>query len=113
MQTDTTYFLLDNVRAVKEAVVEPPVEDPVDPPVEPPVDEPVVTVKYGDVNNDGMVNAGDALAVLRFTVAKEIFSKEQMVAAEVDGDQEITAKDALYILRYTVGSIAGFPVESK
>ncbi len=68
-------------------------------------------VRYGDVNEDGAVNAKDALQVLKFGVNKITFSKTQQTAAEVDGKAGINAKDALEILKYSVGKIDKFPIE--
>ncbi len=84
---------------------------------------------WGDVNADGVVNAKDALAVLRYSahpflhfgdVTKETLmeyekAKWQMVTiatlGEVSGDGRRDAKDALEILKYAVKKITKFPVE--
>ena len=88
-----------------------------------------ISCGLGDTCADGVINAKDALAVLRFavhphlhfgTITKEnIMEYEELVwkmntAAEfgdVNGDERIDAKDALEILKYAVGKITKFPVE--
>ena len=66
---------------------------------------------YGDVNNDGNVDAKDALEVLKFAVGKTNLTAEQQLLAEVVGDSNINAKDALEILKYAVNKIDAFPIE--
>lgn len=65
----------------------------------------------GDVDGNGVINATDALQVLRFSVGKTELSASQQYAAEVDGKTGINAGDALQILRYAVDLIDHFPVE--
>ncbi len=65
----------------------------------------------GDVNEDGEINAKDALEVLKFAVGKTLLTQKQQKAAEVIGDEDINAKDALEILKYSVQKINKFPVE--
>jgi hypothetical protein len=70
---------------------------------------------YGDVNCDGIVDAVDALMVLRVTVGKigqEQLTAGQLSIADVDGNEILNAVDALYILQKAVGKIDKFPVET-
>ena len=67
---------------------------------------------YGDVNQDGTVDAKDALLVLKAAVGKATLTNEQRVLANVDGDGAINAKDALLILKKAVNKIDKFPVEA-
>ncbi len=69
------------------------------------------TYKLGDINDDGIINAKDALIVLKATVGRIILSAKQEMIAEVDGKPGLNAKDALVILKYAVGRIKEFPVE--
>ncbi len=69
------------------------------------------SVTYGDIQQDGFVNAKDALFVLKYSVHKEELTKTQKLAAEVDGKEGITAKDALEILKFSVGKTKCFSVE--
>ncbi|MBR3844258.1 MAG: hypothetical protein IKM39_01990, partial [Clostridia bacterium] len=68
-------------------------------------------VLYGDLNEDKLVDAKDALIVLRIAVAKQIPTQYQKLVGDVNGDSGIDAKDALEILKKTVGKIDKFPVE--
>jgi hypothetical protein len=70
---------------------------------------------YGDVNCDGIVDAVDALMVLRGAVGKigqEQLTAGQLSIADVDGNEILNAVDALYILQKAVGKIDKFPVET-
>lgn len=67
------------------------------------IDLPVIPL--GDVNFDGNVNAIDASMVLAYyaeisTGKEDIFSPEQISAANIDGNSRIDAVDASYILAY-------------
>ncbi len=68
-------------------------------------------IRYGDPNEDGLVNAKDALQVLKYTVGKVALTENQITAAKVTGDEDINAKDALEILKFAVGKNDVFPVE--
>ena len=57
----------------------------------------------GDVNDDGVVAADDALMTLRHTVGLTVLNRSQISAADVDFDNTVTANDSLSILRYTIG----------
>ncbi len=65
-------------------------------------------IAYGDVNNDGNVNAKDALLVLRIAVNKYIPNETEKQRADVNRDANINAKDALEILKKAVGKPACF-----
>ena len=65
-------------------------------------------VKYGDVDADSYISAKDALAVLKCTVGKQLFSEVENEIADVNEDTKIDAKDALDILKYTVGKLTSF-----
>ncbi len=67
-----------------------------------------LTVSYsdyepGDVNNDGKLNSGDAVLILRNCVGLNDFNEKQAKAADIDGDGRITTGDAVRILRISVG----------
>lgn len=63
-----------------------------------------VVVKLGDVNNDNVIDAKDALAVLKYDVGLEQ-NDFTVAAADVNIDGEVDAKDALEILKHDVGLI--------
>ncbi len=57
----------------------------------------------GDVNGDGIVNAKDAILVLRFIVDLETLTPQQKWCADVIEDGEIKASDVIKILQMAVG----------
>ncbi len=61
-----------------------------------------ITNTLGDVNNDGKINAKDALVVLKIAVNKYTPDNSELFAADVNKDNSINAKDALEILKYAV-----------
>ncbi len=69
-------------------------------------------VVYGDVNEDGTVDAVDALWALQAAVGKRELTESGFAAANVNGDAGVDAKDALLILKKAVGKIDRFPVEA-
>lgn len=70
-----------------------------------------VEFKYGDVNNDGVVNAYDASLLLQYAAGKLTSSDIVVGAADVSGDGSANAYDASLILQYAAGKITEFPVE--
>lgn len=57
----------------------------------------------GDMNNDGILNAKDALAILEFNVGLE--NGKNPFVADINNDGFINAKDALAILKKSAGLI--------
>lgn len=78
------------------------------------------TRMYGDVSQDGAVNAYDALLVL-YLAASMMYTPEQealMDAADyslgdVSGEGDVNAVDALYILKYAANIIDEFPIAER
>ena len=70
------------------------------------------TFVCGDANNDGIVTAADAAAILRAVVGLSVLAPQGMLQADADGDGAVTAVDAVLILRYLIGMIAALPVEA-
>ncbi len=73
----------------------------------------ISTVKYGDVNEDGVVDSSDAILILRYDAKAVTFTEKQLKAADVDGNGVANANDAILILRYDAKAITIFPVEEK
>jgi len=71
------------------------------------------TAEVGDINNDGDVDAGDALLILRSNVGLLTLNAAQCSVADVNGDNEIDAGDAILILRYDAGLIDTFPADKQ
>lgn len=57
------------------------------------------SLKLGDVNGDGKVNASDARIALRAAAKLEVLTDEQIIAADVNFDGSVKANDARIILR--------------
>lgn len=53
----------------------------------------------GDLNKDDIVDASDALLVLKHAAKLELLSTERLSVADVNADEVITAEDALEILK--------------
>ena len=109
---DMNYCYTDFPTAIKKAGLngyEAPAPSVPDEPSQP--SQPEEPVRFGDVNEDGKIDAKDALDVLKYSVGKANFTSRQITAADVDGKDGIDAKDALQILKYSVHKITKFPVE--
>ena len=65
----------------------------------------------GDVNEDGIINANDAIAILRYNAKVETLTDAQLTAANVDGNESVDSNDAILILKYDAKAIDKFPVE--
>lgn len=61
--------------------------------------------KYGDINNDFLVSAADALLILQKSVNKIEFDETQTALADFDDDGKITANDALTVLQVVVDKL--------
>jgi len=59
----------------------------------------------GDVDSNGVVNANDALAILRYSLGILNASQIDLAAADVNGDGTVNATDALYVMRAALGII--------
>jgi hypothetical protein len=62
----------------------------------------------GDVNDDGSIDAGDAILVLRYSVSLITLTDTQKAAGNVTSktsNNDIDSGDAIKILRYSVGLI--------
>ena len=65
----------------------------------------------GDVQGNGVVDAGDASLVLQAAVDLITLNSVQVAAADVDASGTVDAADASFILQYVVGAIEQFPAE--
>lgn len=70
-------------------------------------------VNYGDVDVNYIIDAADALAVLKHAAKLHIINESLQKKADVDGNDVIDAVDALEILKYAAAIIDIFPVEEN
>ncbi len=66
------------------------------------------SVTLGDVNNDGNINASDALQALQHSVELITLEGDPFTAADVNRNSVVDAADALLILQYSVELITEF-----
>lgn len=69
-------------------------------------------IRYGDCNEDGIVDVSDAMMIQLYTSDLVELSENQYRAADVDGDGNVTISDATLIQMYSGGVISIFPVET-
>ena len=60
----------------------------------------------GDVNGDGVVDAGDAVIISRYDAGLITLTSEQLKAGDVNGDGTVDAGDSVIISRYDAGLIS-------
>ena len=60
----------------------------------------------GDVNNDGTVDAGDAVLISRYDAGMVDLNSSQLKAGDVNGDGTVDAGDAVLISRYDAGFVS-------
>jgi len=70
--------------------------------------ESVEPISVGDVDNNGFINASDALLVLKHAARIEVLVEEESLKADVNQDKSIDSEDALTILKYAAGLIEEF-----
>ncbi|MDP8220490.1 MAG: dockerin type I repeat-containing protein [Candidatus Stygibacter frigidus] len=79
----------------------------------------VTDITYGDIDDNGDVDAFDAATVLRYFVGLDTpgaplpWAEWRLWRADVDGNSNVEAYDASLILQYSVGLINSFPVENR
>jgi hypothetical protein len=64
---------------------------------------------YGDVDQNGKIQAYDASLILKYLVGLDTLDCQQLANADVTGDSTVSAADAYSILKYTAGLITVFP----
>ena len=73
----------------------------------------VTVLKYGDVNDDGIVSTRDALEMQKHIASMLVLTGDAFVAGDVNGDGKVTVADVLLVQRYVAKEIDKFPVEEK
>ena len=69
------------------------------------------SVRYGDANNDGIINSNDALFALKHSVGLMKLEGEDFKRTDVNADGVINSSDALQIILYSVGKISRFDAD--
>ena len=75
------------------------------------LDEKNPDVLYGDMDGDGIVDANDALLILKIAAQLETASDGQRLAGDVDENGTLDANDALFVLKKAAQLIDIFPIE--
>ena len=57
---------------------------------------------WGDMDDDGVVTSGDALAILRASLQYSTLTDKQMELADVNSDGTVDAIDSVSVLRFSV-----------
>lgn len=73
-------------------------------------------VLYGDVNQDGVVNQADIIALVNIIIhvtATPAAGSNAFVASDVNGDGTINSVDNAILSDFIIGRITSFPVERK
>ena len=68
-------------------------------------------IKFGDVNQDLMVDAQDALHILQYAAHISALDEDALLAADVTADDLVDANDALDVLKYAAHLIDHFQAE--
>ena len=62
-------------------------------------------ILLGDINDDGVIDAGDAVIISRYDAGFITLTDAQLAAADVNKDGCVDAGDAVIISRYDAGFI--------
>ena len=71
------------------------------------------TIKYGDVNLDGIVDMQDVSALSSYLKGETKLTSVQVKVADVDGDGKITSHDQALIICKIMGTIQYYPIGVK
>lgn len=61
-------------------------------------------ILYGDVNNDGKINALDVLKIQKHIIGVSLLTGDSVLAADANRDDKISALDVLKVQKYIVGA---------
>lgn len=67
------------------------------------------TGKIGDVDQNGQIDAQDAVMILKYVAHNITLSEEALKVANADGIGDVDAQDAVMILKYVAHNITEFP----
>lgn len=60
----------------------------------------------GDINNDGIINASDAIMIMRHALGSSVLTGTALLAADINGDGAVNATDAILIMRMVLNPTA-------
>ncbi len=69
--------------------------------------------KFGDINEDGVVDVEDVVLVIKHILGIESFDEDQQKVADVNEDGVIDVKDVNLITKYWLGLIDKLPVVAE
>ncbi len=69
-----------------------------------------IFIVYGDIDNDGLVTMNDRALISLCCAVPGQFSRQQLLAADINGDKEVSSGDLDLITRYVNGEDIVFPV---
>jgi xylan 1,4-beta-xylosidase len=72
---------------------------------------PISSVKYGDINGDGLINSVDYSLIKRYLLNQS--TTVDLKVSDLDGDGRISSVDCALLKRYILGIITQFPVSTK
>jgi hypothetical protein len=65
----------------------------------------VMSIICGDVNDDGVVDSGDAILILQYSVGLIELTENQLRAGDCNNDGVVDSGDAILVLQFSVGLI--------
>lgn len=72
---------------------------------------PTPSVRYGDLNDDGVVSLQDVLLLQQYVAKRVDAEKINVAAADLNGDGVVSLQDVLLLQQYVAKRIDRFPVE--
>lgn len=72
---------------------------------------PTPSVRYGDLNDDGIVSLQDVLLLQQYVAKRVDAAKVNVAAADLNGDGIVSLQDVLLLQQYVAKRIDKFPVE--
>ncbi len=66
---------------------------------------------YGDLSGNGAVDVNEAVMAMRFVLALNVLSHEQLAKSDINGDGRVDILDITSIMQKILGVIDDFPVE--
>ena len=78
-----------------------------------PIDKSYYTIQYGDVNEDGDLNAADTITLSNHINGSNIRMGQTLLNADVDGNGKIERKDLILLLGYVKGEITQVNLPDK